>query len=105
MKTKLIKQLKTKSGEIIEAGRGVVVKWDDYTGKASLYFEGREKRVVVSNERLHKYISEAREPMGMEELEDAVNDGVCESILGERVEPDGHDEHGSPSWLLSMGMI
>ncbi len=33
------------------------------------------------------------------------NDGVARSVLGKLVEPDGHDEHGSPSWLLALGLI
>ena len=40
-----------------------------------------------------------------EDLEHWVCDSVCESVLGETVEPDGIDEHGSPSWLLAMGMV
>ena len=34
-----------------------------------------------------------------------VNDAVARSVLGKRVEPDGHDENGSPSWLLVLGLI
>jgi hypothetical protein len=41
----------------------------------------------------------------IEQLEYWVSDGSCESILGENVEPDGIDEHGSPSWLLAFGLI
>ena len=38
-------------------------------------------------------------------MEKWVNDGVARSVLGKRVEPDGHDENGSPSWLLVLGLI
>ena len=38
-------------------------------------------------------------------LERWAMDSVCESVLGNTVEPDGRDEHGAPSWLLAMGMI
>lgn len=41
----------------------------------------------------------------LEELEGAVSDGVCESVGGDSVEPDGWDSEGSPSWLLALGMI
>jgi hypothetical protein len=40
-----------------------------------------------------------------DQLREWVRDGVAESVLGERVEPDGIDEHGSPSWLLAMGLL
>ena len=32
-------------------------------------------------------------------------EGGCEAIDGCWVEPDGHCEHGQPSWLLYLGMI
>jgi len=38
-------------------------------------------------------------------LERWMNDGVCKTPTGARVEPDGHDEYGSPSWLLVLGLI
>lgn len=33
------------------------------------------------------------------------NEGVCKSVLGNKVEPDGHDQYGAPSWLLTFGLI
>jgi hypothetical protein len=44
-------------------------------------------------------------PPSLAELEDWNNDGICESITGDTVEPDGHGPDGAPSWLLAMGMI
>ena len=41
----------------------------------------------------------------IEDLERWMNDGVCESTNGERVEPDGIDSDGYPSWLLYLGLI
>ena len=41
----------------------------------------------------------------MEELEEANLDGICPSILGESVEPDGWDCDKSPSWLIALGLI
>ena len=32
-------------------------------------------------------------------------DSVCKSVTGKRVEPDGHGDDNSPSWLLALGMI
>lgn len=34
-----------------------------------------------------------------------LNDGVAKATDGCRVEPDGHCEHGKPSWLLRLGLI
>jgi hypothetical protein len=32
-------------------------------------------------------------------------DGICKSIGGKKVEPDGYDPDGFPSWLLVTGFI
>jgi hypothetical protein len=42
----------------------------------------------------------------LEELQRQVEeDGGCEATDGCFVEPDGHCEHGQPSWLLALGLI
>lgn len=41
----------------------------------------------------------------LEQVMEWSNDGVAESVLGESVEPDGYDKYGSPSWLLTLGVI
>lgn len=41
----------------------------------------------------------------IEQLGIWVVDCVCESVLGNTVEPDGYDEDGSPSWLIVYGLI
>jgi hypothetical protein len=33
------------------------------------------------------------------------SDGIAKSVFGKRVELDGMDEYGSPSWFLVMGLI
>ena len=38
-------------------------------------------------------------------LEEQLAEGQCEATDGCVVEPDGHCQHGEPSWLLKMGMI
>lgn len=32
-------------------------------------------------------------------------DGICKSLAGHTVEPDGWSYDGTPSWMLAMGMI
>jgi hypothetical protein len=41
----------------------------------------------------------------IEDLEDWMEKGGCETPDGCWVEPDGHCEHGQQSWLLMLGMI
>lgn len=38
-------------------------------------------------------------------LEKWTADGIAKSIGGKKVEPDGHDENGLPSWMIVMGII
>lgn len=40
-----------------------------------------------------------------DQIEEWVYDSVCETPCGCRVEPDGHCEHGNPSWLIILGLI
>lgn len=89
MKTE--KSIKLKDGSILPAG--LPVTFQESTPSICLV-DGRKVRV-----------SSAFVPPSMDELEEASNDGVCPSISGETVEPDGWDCHGSPSWLLALGVI
>lgn len=41
----------------------------------------------------------------IEQWEEWDEDGGCEAVDGCWVEPDGHCEHGCPSWLIVMGLI
>lgn len=41
----------------------------------------------------------------LNKLEKMSNDGVCTTVTGCRVEPDGTGPDGSSSWLLVMGVI
>jgi hypothetical protein len=50
-------------------------------------------------------VANAFKQPSMEQLEEWSNDGICESIAGNCVEPDGWDSEGTPSWLLALGMI
>ena len=45
-----------------------------------------------------------KEP-GIKTLEKWSNDGVCKSLTGCRVEPDGWGPDGAPSWMLVAGVI
>lgn len=47
----------------------------------------------------------SKAPKSMKTLEKWAENGVAKSVLGKRVEPDGYDDEGSPSWLLVFGLI
>jgi hypothetical protein len=42
---------------------------------------------------------------GLKTLEKYSSEGIAKSVFGARVEPDGVDAEGSPSWLLFAGLI
>lgn len=77
-------------------------------GSPVQFIKEHPEKCYVQGARFEAYrvkVSSAFTPPSMEELEESVSDGVCDSVLGEPVEPDGWDCHGSPSWLLALGMI
>ncbi len=51
------------------------------------------------------YPSDELAPPSFSDLAAWMEEGGCEALDGCWVEPDGHCEHGSPSWLLHYGMI
>ena len=93
---KTIKDLKMKSGEIVPRGTEIQP------------CKGHDSICLVQGARLEpyriKYTSAIAVP-DIDELENWSNDGVCDSVSGESVEPDGHDRYGFPSWLLVLGLI
>ena len=46
-----------------------------------------------------------RKQPSLKTMEHWVCDGVARATDGCNVEPDGHCEHGYPSWLLYLGFI
>ena len=40
-----------------------------------------------------------------EELEQWVFDSICETLDGQRIEPDGVAFNGCPSWLLALALV
>ena len=64
----------------------------------------KQLRKVKDEDGITHYL----QPPDLEELQEWVNDdGGCEAACphGCWVEPDGHCEHGHPSWLLVLVMI
>ena len=68
----------------------------------SFFINWAERKLFLSNNSLPKF---GVKLPGMRSLEKWGMDSVCKSIGGKRVEPDGWDENGTPSWLLAMGLM
>ena len=58
-------------------------------------------RLENANEKFTKIIKAP----SLRTLERQDCDGVCKTVTGQRVEPDGFGYDGSPSWLLVLGLI
>ena len=53
----------------------------------------------------HFQVEKIGSPPSMARMERWMNDGGAETTDGCWVEPDGHCEHGHPSWVLALGYI
>lgn len=94
MKTQ--KSIKLKTGEVIPAGLPVT------------FIQGEPSRVLVQGERPEPYrvrTTSAFKAPSLAKLELWDEEGICKSVAGHRVEPDGWDHVGTPSWLLALGVI
>ena len=85
------RQIKLKDGGTLD--KGLPVQFDK-TAPWVCTVAGRRVRV-----------SSAFARPDQEELEEMANDGICVSVAGHQVEPDGWDYENTPSWLLALGMI
>lgn len=81
---------------------------DDLHSRVSFTYAGMTRRLLVSG--LHSSVKSTNgvkfhKMPSIGRLEKMSNDGICTTVTGARVEPDGVAEDGSSSWLLVMGMI
>ena len=105
MTTTNTRDIKTKSGLVILANSACALAFSQTTNQMPVCLvSANGVSINVRPSHLPAYFSRFKAP-SMRTLEKWVNDGICKSVLGKTVEPDGYDEDGSPSWLLALGMI
>ena len=96
-------EVKFKSGRVISVGETVAFRWDEGCNPILVRVgsEKLEQRVGISTwcKLVGKKLPTDKQ------LEHWVYDSVCLTPLGNRVEPDGHDSEGCPSWLMVLGLI
>lgn len=51
-----------------------------------------------------RYRSVIKQP-SMNRLNRMAMDSVCDTVFGNKTEPDGHGPLGEPSWLLALSLI
>lgn len=104
--SRLKRDIWLKSGEIVPQGSKATVEFDpDRASLAILKVEGRNEPVKVSTINLHEYFAGFGMPPSRATLAKWVHDGIAKSVAGQRVEPDGWDSKGTPSWLIVLGFI
>jgi hypothetical protein len=94
-----------KSGAIIREGSRIEAVWDadGPVLSASIKVDGIQFEKRVSNRTILKLMN--KKTPNYATLKRWESGGYCKTILDNKTEPDGRDEHGAPSWLLAMGMI
>ena len=106
--TVMVKDSKNKKGTELLRGEKVVVVFPKDRAVFTYIFSAddpkRLNKIMVLTTNLHKYVKGASKIPSMRSLE-KMADGIAKSVLGKRVEPDGYDPYGSPSWLLVVGII
>lgn len=101
MKLKIKKELKLKDGTVFPVGTELNIGNFINDRSVEVSSEGRDMRIRTTT---LAYLMGKKAP-SINTLQRWSDDGVAKSVLGKRIEPDGHDEYGSPSWLLVMGLI
>ncbi len=103
MKAKLTYPLKFKDGSDWFIGTEVIISVaEDHPMVAVLESNEQVRRIRSAN--LWRYFDEFIQVTD-DLIEEGISDSVCESLTGERVEPDGWDSEGFPSVLLACGLM
>lgn len=103
MKTKVKKEIKWKDSMTFPVGAEVFVTVKKETPTiASVRYNSVEKKMPTKYLYIH---FEDFIEITYDVIEEAIMDGVCPSLIGQSVEPDGWDLYGFPSILLAMGLM
>ena len=80
------------------------VNWMLINGNARKMIDGLT--VEVAREKLpNSTVEKISKPPSEAKMERWHGDGYCLTTDGCKTEPDGHCEHGKPSWMLALGYI
>lgn len=98
-------EIKLKSGEVIKLGDRIdFIRVSDTKGGVHVHVPALNRELKLSMTTFVKRILGKKVP-SIRTLEKWSDDGIARSILGKKVEPDGYDSDGFPSWLVALGMI
>lgn len=89
-------------------------KGDQFPIGATVNCEFRERHVrltygdaaiMMPYTHASKYLTKFKPYPSMKSLENMTYGSIATTVIGSRVEPDGHGPYGDPSWLLVAGLI
>ena len=104
MTKKTIREIKLRSGEVIPQGTEFTLTGTDRALLALATDGSRAYRLGFRNANKNFGLPFMKEPT-LRTLERWSNDCVAKTVIGGRIEPDGRDQNGFPSWLLVLGLI
>lgn len=104
MKKALKKTLTLKDGTVFEKGTSFEISIKQEKPSVAVLSSSSFREVQIKSSSLHKYFPGFVVP-GIEFTDPDFDSCIVPSLTGEMVEPDGWDEKGFPSILLSLGMI
>ena len=103
------RDITSKKGGTIPKGAKVTLSWKDLDGKDRAHMtrvvDDAGTSVLVSTESLPDKVSGVTAVPSVRTMEKWSDDGIAKSVLGAKVELDGWDDEGSPSWALAMGLV
>jgi hypothetical protein len=106
MITKTLKtDIKLKTGATLRAGSVAQIEFNpERNSSAKVTIDGQTYNLGVKN--FNKYFgSPFMKVPSLATLEKYSDDGIAKTVTGQKTEPDGHGQDGSPSWLLVIGVI
>jgi len=96
-------------GTNIQSGAVVTLSWKSASGveqpSLTRVTDKSGNTIAVSTSRLSQVVRGVGKEPSAKMLEKWSDDGIAKSVLGAKVELDGWDDEGSPSWALAMGLI
>lgn len=99
----LVSDLKSSTGRIFPKGSEVEVKPFGVHG-IKVFHQDHAKAICVKYERASVYLQGFPKPPSQKQIERWYEQGICQSVDGKRVEPDGYSPNEWPSWMIVMGV-
>lgn len=104
MKFTSTKEIKLKDGKSFPVGSICDITFNGSTQAVKINVVAANVTFSAFARSLPSYFSKIKVP-SLKTMEKWSDDGIAKSVLGHKVEPDGFDHEGSPSWLIVMGLI